>query len=103
MTGSETAVAIVLALAVIGEWLAVIGLAAMRSVYGRLHYAGLATLVGPPLIAAAVAIHHSSAEAVIKAVLTALALLIIAPVLTHATARAAHTRQQVSSHEGGEP
>ena len=102
MSGSEIPVAVVLLLAVIGLWIAAIGLAAMDTAYGRLHYVGLATVVGPPLIAVAVAIHHSSAEAVIKAILTAIALLAISPVLTHATALAAHTRGEVRPPEGCE-
>ena len=92
MSGVDVAVAIVLALAVIGEWLAALGLLAMNTIYSRLHYVGLASIVGPPLIVVAVALPHSSAEGVIKTILAAAALLIISPVLTHATARAAGPR-----------
>lgn len=102
MSAADIAIAMVLALAVIGEWLAGLGLLAMNSIYNRLHFIGLATIVGPPLIVVAVAIRHSSAEAVIKAILTAVALLIISPVMTHATARAARTRDRMPLHEGSD-
>lgn len=102
MSAAEIAIGVVLALAVAGQWLAALGLLTMNSIYNRLHYVGLATIVGPPLIAVAVTMHHSSAEAVIKAILTAIALLMISPVLTHATARAAETRRQVPLNEGAE-
>ena len=65
----------------------------MRNAFDRLHYLGPAATLGPVLLGAAVLVRHSSAQACIKAVLIVGLLLLINPVLTHVTARAARIRQ----------
>ena len=79
--------------AVLVQWLCCLGIVRMRGVYNRLHFLGPATLLGPPLIAAAVLVDGASAQASVKSVLLALILVITGPVTSHALARAARVRE----------
>ncbi len=93
MTAGSVSVAVLLACGVAVLLLCCVGVLVMRTPFARLHYLGPAGSLGPLLIAAAVLVRHSSAQACIKMILIVLALLLINPVLTHATARAARIRQ----------
>ncbi len=100
MTATAVAVAVLLALGVGAVLLSSLGLLLMRDVFDRLHYLGPAATLGPLAVGAAVLVEHSSAQAVITVILIAGAMLLAAPVLTHATARAAHVRRQARTEEG---
>jgi multisubunit Na+/H+ antiporter MnhG subunit len=70
------------------ELAAALGVASMRGVLQRVHYAGLAMLGSVP-IAAAVVVRESFSLASIGPLLLCAYLLISSPVLAHVTARAA--------------
>jgi monovalent cation/proton antiporter MnhG/PhaG subunit len=78
---------------VAGELLCCVGLVVMRNVYDRLHYAMAATTVPPVFIAAAVIVEEGWTQPGINALVVALTLFLINPVLAHATARAARSRR----------
>ncbi|MBA2425760.1 MAG: monovalent cation/H(+) antiporter subunit G [Actinobacteria bacterium] len=86
------AVAVLLMLGVGVELLACLGVMVMTSAYDRLHFTAPATTIGPLAIAAAVIIEESLSTAGVKAILIAGLLLVVNPVLTHATARAGGIR-----------
>lgn len=88
----EVIEAALLALGVLAIWIASLGFWAMENVYDRLHCIGLAALLAPAAVTLAVVLRHSSAQAVIKVLLLLVITLIVNPVLTHATARAAMVR-----------
>lgn len=95
MSVREILAAVLLGLGVLIELLCAVGVLVSRNSFARLHYLAPATTVGPLAIAAAVLVAESDAQAKIKSVLVAVALLASGPILTHATARAAWTRLQV--------
>jgi multisubunit Na+/H+ antiporter MnhG subunit len=79
--------------AVVAELLCCLGLVVMRTVYDRLHYAMAASAVPPFLIAAAVIVEQDWTQPGINALLVAVALFFVGPVVAHATARVARTRR----------
>ncbi len=81
------------------EMLAVLGLVVMRDVYDRLHYVGLAGY-GALLVAAGIVVRESFSLIGDKALLTAGVLVILGPLLTHATARSLRIRQRGDWHAG---
>ncbi len=89
MSGREVAVWALLAVGVGVELVCVLGLLAARDVFDRLHYAAAATSAGPPPIAAAVVVRESFTQPSLNAVLVAAVLVLLGPLLTIATARAA--------------
>lgn len=93
MSASEVSIAALLAAGVLVELLCCLGLVVMRNAFDRLHYLGPAATLGPILIAAAVLVNHSSTQACVKVVLLVGLFMLINPVLTHATARAARIRE----------
>ena len=103
MSITAAIVATLLTAGVIVELLCCLALLVMQNAFDRLHYLGPAATVGNVLIAVAVLVQHSSAQACIKGALVAGLLLVINPVLTHATARAARIREEgnleIHSHE----
>ena len=82
------------------ELLCCVGILTMRNVYNRLHFTGLAALVGPITITAAVLSQEGLSQAGIKAILITLMLLIVNPILTHTTARAIYLRE-IAEHASG--
>jgi monovalent cation/proton antiporter MnhG/PhaG subunit len=78
---------------VAGEVLCCLGILVMRDVYDRLHYAMAATTVPPFLIAAAVLVEEGWGQAGINALVVAVALFLLSPILAHATARVARSRR----------
>jgi multicomponent Na+:H+ antiporter subunit G len=93
MTWQEIASMVLLAAGVAVELLACLGVLVMNHVYDRLHYAGLATLLGPLAIAAAVLLIEALSMAGIQVILIAAILVISGPITTHATARTARVRR----------
>jgi multisubunit Na+/H+ antiporter MnhG subunit len=75
------------------EVIAVLGLCALRDVYDRLHYVGLASF-GAPLIAGAIVFRESFSLVGDKALLVAAVLIISGPVLVHTTLRSLLTRER---------
>jgi monovalent cation/proton antiporter MnhG/PhaG subunit len=84
---------VLVAAGVIGELLCCLGLLLMRNVFDRLHYVMASTTVPPFLIAAAVVVDEDWTQPGINALLIAVALFLINPVLATATARAARARR----------
>ncbi|QEC48231.1 monovalent cation/H(+) antiporter subunit G [Baekduia soli] len=72
--------------------ISVAGVLLMRDVLDRLHYAGPA-LLGALCAASAVLVAGGPSLIATRAILLATILLVTAPVLTHATARAIHDRR----------
>ena len=89
----ELIVAVLLFLGVGIVLLCCLGVLVMRGAFNRLHYLGPASIIAPLAIAAAVVFNEALSASGIKAILVALTLLVISPILTHATARAAYIRK----------
>jgi multisubunit Na+/H+ antiporter MnhG subunit len=70
-----------------------LGIATMRGLYARLHYLGPVSTIGSLALAVAVVAQEGLSVRGIKALLVAAVLVIFAPVVTHATARAARIRE----------
>ena len=85
---------VLLVLGVAVELACCVGVLAMADAYDKLHYLGPASTVGPVCIAAAIVVRESFGQAGVKAVLTAVLLIVAGPVLAHATARAMSIRQR---------
>jgi multisubunit Na+/H+ antiporter MnhG subunit len=96
MTGAQLSAAICLGLGSAVVLLSCVGVAVMSGPFDRLHFLSLASTLPPLAIAAAVLIDNPGVEADIKVVLIALLLLLIGPVVTHMTARAARVRREGS-------
>jgi multicomponent Na+:H+ antiporter subunit G len=75
------------------EILCCIGVVVARDVFDRLHFVGPASTLGPVAIGAAVVVEAPLEQAGVKSIIVVLVLVLINPVLTHATARAARVRQ----------
>ena len=95
---------ILLWIAAVTGVLSAIGMLLMRDYYQRLHYLGPPSTLSIFLIAAAIVVQEGASQATTKAILTAVALAIINPVVTHAMARAARIRTYghwaSQAHEG---
>ena len=87
-------VAVLLGFALVVLAVSALGLLLMPNLLDRLHYLGPASTVAPALVAAAVVVVEAFDHQGIDAVLLALFLAAIGPVLTHATARAARIRER---------
>ncbi len=94
MSATSLAVGGLLGFGVVVELACCIGVLVMDDAYDKLHYLGPATIVGPLAIAAAIILRESLSQAGIKALLTAVLLMMASPVLSHATARALYIRQR---------
>ena len=90
---TEVVVAVLLALGVAFVVLSCAGVVAMRDPFDRLHFTSPAATVAPILFTVAVLVEEPLSSAGIKAVIVAVLIVGTTPVLTHATARAAHIRR----------
>jgi multicomponent Na+:H+ antiporter subunit G len=81
------------------EVLAAVGVSVMRDVFDRLHYVGLASF-GVLLIGVSILIQESFSLIGDKALATGVLVLLLGPVLVHATARSLRTRQRGDWREG---
>jgi monovalent cation/proton antiporter MnhG/PhaG subunit len=94
MTVGDILVAVLLILGVGVELVCCIGVLVMRGVYDRLHYTGPVSF-GAVLISAAIVVREGLLSQIgVKAILIAAVLLVVSPVLVHATARAARLRER---------
>jgi multicomponent Na+:H+ antiporter subunit G len=84
----EAAVDVLVAAGVAAELLCCLGLTLARDGFDRLHFTGAGTTVPPLLIAAGVVVEEGLNQASINALLVAGLLLLLNPILVHATARA---------------
>ena len=94
MSAHDLVVDLLVGLGVAGELLCALGLVLMRDVFDRLHYAMASTTVPPFLIAAAVLVEEDWTQPGINALVVAVALFLVNPMLAHATARAARARRE---------
>lgn len=92
MTGREVAVDILLVLGVALVLISCLGTVSFRSAHDRLHY-GSPSALGAVLIAAAVVVQESFSLVGDKAILIAVFLVAVTPVVTHAIGRAARTAE----------
>jgi monovalent cation/proton antiporter MnhG/PhaG subunit len=92
MSVRETLVDIFLVSGVGLVLLACVGVVVFRSAHDRLHY-GAPSILGAILIAVAVVIKESFSLVGDKAILLAVVLLVMAPIVTHAIGRAARTAE----------
>ena len=74
------------------ELLCCLGLLVMRDTFDRLHYLSAASTVGPVLLAAAVIVQESLSTAGLSALVIAVVMVIVGPVLTHVVGRTARVR-----------
>ena len=89
MSVTTLAADVLLRLGVFAEVICCVGVLWMRDVFDRLHYAGTGASVGPVLVAAAVLVTGTSAtSATVELVAALLLLVLLNPILTHATGRA---------------
>jgi multicomponent Na+:H+ antiporter subunit G len=95
----QTLVTILLVAGVLIELLGVLGLAAMRDVFDRLHYVGLAGF-GALLVGISVLVREGFSLIGDKALLTGALLVVLGPVLVHATARSFRIRQHGDWRDG---
>lgn len=70
-----------------------LGVLLIDDVFERLHFAGAASTIPPIAVVVAIALGRGPGQLAGKALITAVVLLVTGPVLTHATARAAHLRR----------
>jgi multisubunit Na+/H+ antiporter MnhG subunit len=87
VSAGDLAVDVLLALAVLGEAVCVVGLLLGRAAIDRLHYAGAATTIPPALVGAAVVVNEGATASSINAIVVAGLMLVLGGVVTHATAR----------------
>jgi multicomponent Na+:H+ antiporter subunit G len=84
---------VLLFVGVLVELMSCLGILAMRHFYDRLHYVGPASTLGAFLIGAALVVEDALKQQGVKSILVVMLLVLISPVLTHATARAARIRE----------
>ena len=94
MSAGDVVVAVLLVVGVASLLTGVIGVLAARNVYDRLHFTGPASIFGPVALAVAIVLDEGPvSQAGLKAMLVALLVLALNPILVHASARAAFVRE----------
>lgn len=78
-----------LALGVICQLVACVGVVVFRGIFDRLHFVGAGTTLGPLLVGAAVLVRQTTSAAGISTIVLMAALVLLGPSLLIATARAA--------------
>ena len=82
---------VLLAFGVLAELVCVVGVVWLRDFFDRLHFAAAGSTVGPVLVGIAVCLNGMPTSSALAQSLAALAALVVLnPVLAHATARAGH-------------
>lgn len=92
MSGRQLAVDVLVALGVGGQLLCCVGVAVMRDVFDRLHFAMAAATLPPLLVAAAVVVEEGWGSSAINALAAAALLFVLSPAAAVATGRAARQR-----------
>ena len=91
---AHAVIAVLLGLTVLVEAICCAGILVMKTPLQRLHYVGPASMVCPVLVALAVAVSKNPLSgAGLKALFIAAIVVVFAPVLSHATGRAALARR----------
>jgi multisubunit Na+/H+ antiporter MnhG subunit len=91
---AHAVIAVLLGLAVLVEAICCVGILVMKTPLQRLHYIGPASMVCPVLIALAIAVSKNPLSgAGLKAFFIAAVLVVFAPIVSHATGRAALARR----------
>lgn len=90
---AHVATIVLLAIGAVAVWIGVLGVLLMPGFYNRLHFMGITGTIGVAGVTAAVLVQEQLRAPGIKTVLIIVILLVMNPVLTHATARAARTCQ----------
>ena len=93
MSKTQIIIDVLLAIGVSNALLGSLGVLLMKDLYERLHYMAPQSTISIACFAAAIVIDKHFSAAGIKAVLTAIVIIVMNAVLTHATARAARVRQ----------
>src|SRR5437764_4186605 len=86
---ANAVVDVLLAAGVAAELVCCLGVAVMRDVYDRLHYASAGTSVGPFLVLAALLVREGLASQGLEAIAVVALLFLANPLVVHATGRAA--------------
>ena len=94
VSADHAAITVLLGLTVLLEIVCCAGILVMKTPLQRLHYVGPAAMVCPVLVALAVAVSKNPLSgAGLKAIFIAAVVVVFAPVLSHATGRAAVSRR----------
>ena len=93
MSPSQLVVDVLLAVAVAVALISCLGVIVMPNVFDRIHLVTPASVLSPLLVAIAVLVKELFNTRGIKALIVAGTLLLLAPVLNHATARALRIRE----------
>lgn len=90
MSAVRVAADVALAAGVLAQLVCCLGVWWMRDVFDRLHFAAAGTTVGPVLVGVSVALTgFSSTSGTVQALAAVALLILLNPVLTHASGRAA--------------
>lgn len=90
----NVAVDVLLGLGVGAQLLCCVGVAAMRNVFDRLHYAGAGTTLGPLLILAALLVREGFGSLGMQAIAAVAIVFLLGPLVQHALARAARELEE---------
>jgi multisubunit Na+/H+ antiporter MnhG subunit len=94
VTVAHAVISLLLALAVLVEAVCCAGILVMKTPLQRLHFAGLASMICPVLVALAIAVSKNPLSgAALKAFFIAAVVVVFAPVISHATGRTAVARR----------
>ena len=90
----NAAIIALLTIGLLAALLTSLGMLVCGNVYRRLHYLAPVATLGVAAVAAAIVLREGLSQAGIKALLTGGVLLVMNPILTHATARAARVHER---------
>jgi multisubunit Na+/H+ antiporter MnhG subunit len=93
MTGQQVLIDVLLGLAVLIAVGSAVGVVVARDHLDRLHFMAPASVVSPVLVAVAVVAREAFDGRALKALLVAAFFLVLNPILSQATARAARVRE----------
>lgn len=94
MSTSDVVVAVLLGFSVLVTLLSVLGVIFVRNLYQRLHFVTPAAVLGPLLVGMAVVVKETFNIRGLQTIATVAAMVVLGPILTHATARAARVREK---------
>lgn len=94
MSATDIAVDVLLALSVLVTLFSALGMILSGTLYMRLHFVTPAAVVSPLLVGLAVLVREAFNIRGLQTIVAVAAMVILGPILTHATARAARVRSQ---------